>query len=173
MVIKHLFILVAIKLPLQVLGFFSILPLACLYKMGKLPRMFKWFDDYRGRLIEQGVDCDNNFGKHHCEIYQKANETAFGRYKWLAFRNAVNYFQHDVIGHKLSINVPYVAYTGHYIVLYEGSKETAREYYRYIDLGLFKLRIRIGYKIADLDHVKHMRRLGIPLQWVFSIGVRK
>ena len=153
----RIFLKLLVKLVVQLIGVFLLIPVTYRYKLGEFPRWAKWWDDYRGRWLHDNTDavCINMFGKGHCDMYDRYNSTWWGRYKWAAFRNACNYFQHEPLG-KWYIQ-------GH-----------VEQYYGYIPLvfGL-KLRYNIGYKFFSVEHARHMQSLGIPLQFVFSIGLRR
>lgn len=149
--IKHIFILLFIKIPVQLSGLLILPYIAYKYKVGCFPTWCKWFDDVRARvLIEKPeLSCIDCFGRGHCELFSAYNSSWKGRYVWSAFRNSCNYFQHYVLGKE---------YDDSTIWLYKRD-------------GIF--RVRIGYKIGDTQEYRDfMKRLGIPAQWVFSIGLR-
>jgi len=160
MIFKHLLKLIFLKLPVQIAGIF-ILPFVCMrYRLGEFPKTFIWFDDIRGRLIaEHGIHGRDfgvqHFGSGHMDLFYKYNHTWYSRYIWSAFRNAVNYFQHRPLGmERYDVNRAFQYY---------GTKHIGGKVY---------IRYNIGYKMFSKDHMEHMASINLPLQYVFSIGVR-
>ncbi len=147
----HIITLVTVKLPLQVIGI-VILPIVTrYYQIGQFPWYVRWFDDTKAVIMARNpsIVCGNEFGTEHCEMFHKYNSTWFGRYIWTAWRNACNYFQHFVLGK--SHFDPDI-----WLISRDGF-----------------LRVRIGYKIGDtVEYRTRRQEIGIPAQWVFSIGFR-
>lgn len=156
--LKHILILITLKLPIQLIGILICYPICCKYKLGQFPKWCKWFDDYKGRHIKnQNANYVVKwFGSQHHALYKEYNKTPLKRYIWCAFRNPINVFQHEVLGK-------------HY-----KQKTSLWEFYKYYKIPLINkyLRIRIGYKVGDKAHQYMVEKLNFHYQWVFSIGVR-
>lgn len=157
--IKHLLTLIFVVLPMQLVGIVVCL-IGARYKMGLLPKYLHWFDDERATYCYRYGALDisfmvNNFGPEHYQLFMDYNSTYLKRYIWMAFRNPINVFQHEVLGkHPFSkdlwqINNP-----------------------DFIIYGKYKLTVNIGYKMYSEQHREHMAAIGIPIQWVFSVGIR-
>ena len=86
---------VLVLLPLTVAGWI-IVPLLLVFVNNKqLPKWGRWFDNL------QGPDGD---GIHGDQRYQESNPPSFwSAYKWLAFRNPVDYFKGAVSGLECSV----------------------------------------------------------------------
>lgn len=191
-IIKALLKQLFLVFPLRLIGIFYLLPVCAMYKMGEFPRCAVWFDDFRGRKIkeqpylQQTPYCLNNFGLGHCKAYNIANNTFLGRYIWLAWRNTTNMFKHTVLGEVVSTGCFYTVdddLEGNILLYFSGAQNKnnlrAQEYSRIngdeikIPFTRHGIRVRIGHKINNLDYVKHMAELGIPLEFTFSLGLRK
>ena len=149
-----------LKLLVQLIGILILPIVTYRYQLGTFPGILKYLDDYRARWSLQRVQ-DNpqimkdQFGIEHTLLFNSHNSTWWGRYKWSAFRNACNYFQHSPLG-----------------LIWQD--DGVFHHYGYIPVAFgYSIRYNIGYKYFSEQHAKHMLLLGIPLQWVFSIGIRK
>lgn len=158
--LKHILILLLLKLPVQLIGLLILPIVTYKYQIGQFPKALAWFDDTRGRYLEtvpkldRNRACTDNFGEGHCNMYAAHKLTWRSRYIWTAIRNPVNGLQHW-LGRM---------YGDSDIFQHVGEKPLAFGY---------TLRYNIGYKYYSSAHAIHMLSIGIPLQWVFSIGVRK
>jgi hypothetical protein len=167
-----------IKIPLQLSGII-IVPIAAAFSpMGKFPNMFKWFDDYRAREFPQMVQ-QNVFGQEHRTLFNQYNSTVKGRFVWCAWRNKINWFNHALLGRFIDLDGPVTFIQDrHTLNLWQGDKRILWEYNRtgdnMVPIGkLGYLRVRIGYKISNLEHTLNMQELGIPIEPVLSIGWRR
>jgi hypothetical protein len=80
---KHLGILLFICIPLEVIGWFILLPV-CYFKgtnIAPLPTYLKWFDN-----------ADQYVGRDTSTYEQVVKSDWFNRYVWLAYRNPINAF---------------------------------------------------------------------------------
>lgn len=152
---------IPLKIFVQIIGIFVLIPITYKYPLGQFPHWARWWDDYRGRwlqdyfIFERAETCRNLFGEEHCHMFAKANTSWWGAYKWAAFRNACNYFQHEPLGDK----------SYKYTNIFQKQGEVA------LVFG-YRLKYHLGYKYFNYRHNAHMEELGIPLQWVCSIGLR-
>jgi hypothetical protein len=160
--LKHIAQLLLLKLPTQLLGIL-ILPVVCIFfELGKFPRFLRAFDDVRARTVIRHHNRGdihfgyNNFGARHMELFNKYNSNFVGRYIWAAFRNAVNGFQHYHLGLRLNDIAKIWQLNSEF-------KLFGSVYFRY----------HLGYKFYSLQHAEHMEEIDIPLQWVFSTGIRR
>lgn len=146
---------------MQLIGIVILIPITYKYPLGQFPHWARWWDDYRGRwlqdyfIFERIETCHSLFGADHCYMFYRANTTWWRAYKWAAFRNACNYFQHTPLGKKYGDS---------------GIFQKTGEVAIYLTPLIFKY--NIGYKYYSDTHAKHMLELDIPLQFVFSIGIR-
>lgn len=86
-----------IELPLQLIGMIVLLPLCAFYDIGKLPRVFRYFDSadpFVGRDTSV-IDLLNTVPA--LSPYYVINPY-WTKYNWLAIRNPLNYFQYSVLG---------------------------------------------------------------------------
>ncbi len=152
--IKHLGVLFLVLLPLEILGWVILLPICYLQgtSLEKLPVWLKWFDNadqYVGRNIDT-----------YRSIYLSG---WYNRYVWLAWRNPLNYFGYEVLGHKVSskmsvlqqhgdVSIGDGTKSGFYYVECKDRDEILYEYYLIHKWSDTKcLRFRMGYKIKSPD----------------------
>jgi hypothetical protein len=92
--------LLLVTLPLQLVGAVILLPLCIFYDVGRLPRMFRYFDSadpYIGRDITVITQInDGRFWQQYSPL-----QIWWGKYCWLAWRNPINYFEYTVSGVKV------------------------------------------------------------------------
>lgn len=176
--LKHLFILLAVKLPLQIIGL-PILAVTLLFvpkHKETLPRFLRWFDNHELHLRPNGDDGLSGPPKERARY--KDPTAWWPRFRWLALRNPVNYFQYSVLG--FTVQMPCEATTespnvGTHRWNDRGVKRNwlrnrdGKEYWEYYAvIPLYKnwhFRARIGWKIDDKAELYD----GLPVQWVFAI----
>ena len=173
-------------LPLQVVGIAYLPFVVARYQMGQFPNLALWFDDRRGRYLAQFGEAEGfsvgsgHFGREHTEMYLLANQSWWGRYAWTAFRNPVNYFQHEVLGYSgMPIWTGPMVISNRYIeclledgtLLWEYSRMNGD--YAKIPFIPYGIRVRLGYKLGTLSYVDYLLQLGIPMQSVVSVGIRR
>ena len=176
--LKHILILLLVKLPLQILGL-PILAIALLFvprDKEVLPKFLRWFDNYELHLRDDGDD--GLSGPHYIRSKWKDPTGWLARFNWLALRNPVNYFQYKVLGFKTEgdwaakVENPNVG-THSYNVrgvrkteLTNGDGKKYWEYYAVIPLlKSWHFRARLGYKIGDITDLHDDEWV----QWVFSV----
>ena len=181
-IIKHLLVLLLVKLPIQFMGIPIVATVLLLRpKVNRLPSLFKWWDvgdeldrvyglkgdlGYQADMIKKGYDPDGFWSK----------------FNWLALRNPANYFQHHVLGKKFLDAAHFDFHeeseikgkpVGDWsapglrtadVIMKDGSK--IWEYYivkRYKWFPSKCFRARIGWKIWEDEKPKP------TMQWVFSV----
>lgn len=205
--IKHIFTFFFIKVPLQLSGI-PILAITLLFYINderwdgdelidqRLPKFLRWFDV--GDEIDKKYGLNGDLGYKVLffggfRVVEKPWDIYRLRFTWLALRNPINYFQHNVLGIKSNTlvasgtetDIPYGILdhrdaspnVGDYPGQTFGTRHTTailnngriiREYYK-IWLWPFNsdkcIRIRIGYKLGD-DPLNQPRD---TIQWCFVI----
>ena len=181
---------VFIVLILRAVGIVILVPITYKYRLGDFPRWCRWFDDYRGYRMSKLSKlnrlpwCVQHFGEGHCDLYNKYNDSWYLRYVWSAWRNTTNYFKHQTIGidywpgdasFHSDYNYREISYSYEdlptEIFAWEYSRINGNEVK--IPLIPYGIRLRFGYKMDNLEHVQHMRYIGVPLEFAFSIGIRR
>ena len=193
---KTLLTFVFVLLPLQVIGWI-ILPFILPFipkEVEHLPKLFKIWDNHDYYYPGQsGANIDGlaGFPKYR-ERYGMTNDSSrwllfWVRYKFIGFRNPVNYFQYGVIGlpigkhamddyeyHYLGIpNIGWLERNGVY-KLYLRHKKSGKKYYEYhrvivIPFTEYYIELRFGHKVGDpVDRIA-----GTVRQYVATIRIRK
>jgi hypothetical protein len=189
-ILKHLLTLLLVKLPLQLIAI-PIVAIELLFHLKDKRTincpdqrlLLEWFD--------VGDELDRKYGLNGDLGYQQSRKnptTTFGIYKmrltWLAFRNPINYFQHNILGEHVS-NLGDITLKSNYIndlkeeneLLevsdwhYAGARKvllsTGHWEYYIVYKYPFKqdkcLRIRLGYKLGH----RPLQHLRLTVQWVF------
>jgi hypothetical protein len=150
-----------IKNPLQLIAAALLIPITYKYELGRFPRVFAWFDDYRAR----NYDDLNQFGIEHARLFHEYNSTWLKRWIWSAWRNKLNGFVHTVLGKSIPPGGT-VKLQGNLRVLgklWEYSR-TGSNLIKIPGLPVY-IRVRLGYALYN-------RRIGIPCKWMFDMGVR-
>jgi len=183
-ILKHTLVYLLIVLPLELLGMI-ILPIVLIFiskDAVHLPFLFRWWDNHEYYLRNNGSldDLDGLSGPKYHRI-REGIEGATGlkllwaRYKWLALRNALNYFQYKYLG--LTWDDDYTIISKHgendvddvnpgtYKVVVKIKGKEYWEHYSYTDVPFTNrtIRIRMGWKIGTVSSKRH----GQPIQWTF------
>ena len=161
--IKNVSILLAIILPLEILGWIILAPIVYINQRlliqnqsVKLPKCFRWFDN---------ADIYEEFGRNPITYYKDVVPKGWlYRYYWLAFRNPLNYFGYAVLGYKALTDIPSQPIgdsAGKTAGWFLTELETGQyEYYfihKWNDTHCF--RFRLGHKLQDT-------KKGEYCQWV-------
>lgn len=193
--LRHTLVLLLMKVPLQLVGIVVLLPvLAVLNIKGpidRLPRPLRWFDNAESFLVERGLKVTEEIDGVYGDVYDPADKSWLSRtwqsYVWLGWRNPVNYFQTVTLGRVVDdtsagvtdgnssvADVLHQHNEGwYYQGFYEGGDIMGDLYVWEAcvikSLRIFKFRLRVGYKIGEVETqpVKPYQA-----QWVFSIGTK-
>jgi len=179
--VKEILSFLCIQLPLQLLGAVILLPVCYFYKIGKLPRVLRWFDSadpFVGRDTSV-IDRLNDYPETSPYFRYSAYWT---RYNWLAWRNPLNYFGYKYLGYYFTGQEKYKITGNPDVGDSRGSSPglkiievkvdgivKAYEYYyihKWSDTTCF--RFRLGVKIGDWNNPK-----GTFAQGVFVISPYK
>lgn len=187
MILKHTLTFLFIVLPLNIAGVL-ILPLVLPFipkDAEKLPKYFRWFDNHEIYYAHMHKNIDGLAGSAKYRSQQgltkdsSALKLFWVRYKWLALRNAINYFQYKYLGLNWLTDSAYYKLVaiegdsevnednpGRYFIVVQGPNgKKYFEYYRAIKIKYLPvvIRIRVGWKIGSpLENAK-----GETSQWVF------
>jgi hypothetical protein len=182
--LKHLIVLLFIKLPVQLAGAVILaiyLPFhdwvrpksVSITHNETLPKILRWFDNagvYENGGVFEEYKTDGLSGGPSYRALWKKPEGVLARYTWLAWRNAVNYFQMFTLGYpagqdaKVVYNVNTAQKT--YILLTNGAWELDYTLHFYLYYS-----IRIGYKLIHDDGIACVSSKN-PAQWVFDLRIR-
>jgi hypothetical protein len=155
-----------VSLPLTVLGILILLPVVCIYDIGKLPAVLRWFDSadpYVGRDTSVITQLNQN---PETSKYFFVNKI-LTKYNWLAFRNPINYFSYKYLGFQW--DSPTLVTTsgsskvgdsagkvpGLYYIEVIQNDRTHYEYYFIYKLSSTRcIRARMGHKIGQFESNK-------------------
>jgi hypothetical protein len=159
--VKALVQFILIEVPLQLVGAIILLIYLPFTSRLQLPYLLKWFD------------CADFYIDRDVTTYLGVLAQGWwARYKWLAWRNPINYFEYIYLGIKVAPDHMYTVYnpeeeqvgdsTGdrpglRYIELQQDNK-TYYEYYYIVKYSLFAnqeqkcFRFRLGWKISDKNN---------------------
>lgn len=174
--LKNLLSLFCIELPLQLLGAIVLIPLCAVYKIGQLPRAFRFFDSadpFVGRDTSV-IDCINATPEKSPYFWKNGYIT---RYNWLAWRNPINYFSYKYLGYTFTGRESYDIIgsldVGDSTGKHEGLKiinlSTGVYEYLYVKKVGDKacIYLRMGWKIVNMQN-----RPGSFCQKVFTVSYR-
>ena len=187
LLIKHTLTFFLLLLPLQIAGII-ILPFVLPFipkKQEYLPKCLRWFDNHEYHYAYMHSVVDGLAGSPKYRMQQGLTEDSsalklfYIRYKWLALRNAVNYFQYKMLGLEWVVNGGRYEVLrtegdsnvneddpGKYVlIIRDVNKKVFFEYYHVVKIPYLPvvLRIRIGHKIGHpTENPK-----GEVSQWVF------
>lgn len=189
--IKYLATFFCIIIPLQLLGTLILFPLCYFYGIGKLPRIFRWFDSadpHIGRNTEVVDKISNGeHTKYNFYPYPTSHmQITINRYMWLAWRNPLNYFAYTQLGFTLDKSAARVLredpadleigdspgdHPGLFHIEIEQHGKTFYEYYwiypyTFPGKGTVCIRFRMGWKISQSSTWKDIEHV----QWVFVIS---
>lgn len=188
MLIKNFLIWLLVVLPLTLLGMVILaLYLPFLSREAKvLPRYLKWFDNWSGP--ERDGLAGYEHYSHPSQVHKRPSdmEGFCARYRWLALRNPVNYFQYSALGKwidplgfqpldgsKIDLNVgdrskEGLSYTYAAIFFMQQLMCKVKELYWVKAYTIFGrrlcIRLRVGHKLNHSDSKAYMA------QWVFSFS---
>lgn len=182
---KHLLIFLLTTLPLQLQGVILLLPVMLVKDIGKLPRCLRWFDSadpFVGRDTSVIKSINNGTSTYYPHVRLPSNSflrtlvLAWDKYRWLAWRNPINYFQYSVLGFRA-----YIMGEEAHIIKYLDPKDVGKSigdhavdapgymyieqrinnslYYEYYAIIPIKypflkkrvLRFRLGYKLSNTN----------------------
>jgi len=114
--LKLLSSFIFIEIPLQLAGAILLLPLCAIYDIGKLPRIFRYFDS-----------ADPFVGRDTSVIDSVSQLGWWAKYSWLAWRNPINYFEYTVLGFQFSAHF--------FAILTDSPPETSHDGIRIAEVG--------------------------------------
>lgn len=154
---KHLFILICVTLPLQLVGVIILLPVCYVVGPNPLPKYLRWFDN-----ADQYIQRDTS------TYFAVRDSGILNMYYWLSIRNPLNYFGYMILGFKQSDSLTtQTFYTGfssvdvgdspgkHSGLLYSELNHDNKIYYEYYYINKYVLfdttycfRFRLGHKLG-------------------------
>jgi hypothetical protein len=161
--ISCLFIWLLVCIPLQLVGSVLLLILCCFFNIGKLPRLFRWFDS-----------ADPFVGRDTSVIDKVSTDGWYARYTWLAWRNPLNYFGYKVLGFQSKEAIPSIAigntsdaHPGKYYLESQG-------HYEYCLIHLWSptkcFRFRMGHKLNKTKVGDWVQRVGVIQPYIDFSG---
>lgn len=140
--LQNLIIFLSISFPLEIIGWFLLLPICYLSKSNQLPHYLKWFDN-----------ADSYLGRDVTTYEVIISYGWFNRYLWLAFRNPCNYFGYKILGFQATFSIPR-SIVGDSINDIPGFQNIETPpYYEYYYIKKWSdtkcFRFRMGWKLSD------------------------